>query len=109
MPLREALANAIIHAIARILENPSMLNCRRGPDEVSIAVKDEGKGFDIANVPDPRAPEDIRSLPGRGIHIIKALINEVRFEEGRAVIHMRNSVGEAPKLGEPSHEPRTPS
>jgi len=86
MPLREALANAIIHAIARILENPSMLNCRREPDEVSIAVKDAGKGFDIDNVPDPTAPEDIRSLPGRGIHIIKALINEVRFR-GRRSCH----------------------
>jgi serine/threonine-protein kinase RsbW len=86
-----------------------MLNCRREPDEVSIAVKDEGKESDINNVPDPKAPENIRSLHGRGIHIIKALINEVRFEEGGAVIHMRKSVGEAPKLGEPCHEPRTPS
>jgi hypothetical protein len=36
-----------------------------------------------------------RSLPR-----IKALMDEVRFEEGGAVIHMRKSVGEAPKLGD---------
>jgi serine/threonine-protein kinase RsbW len=59
--------------MVRIFENTSLLiNCRCEPDEVSIAVKDEGKGFDINNVPDPTAPENIRSVHGRGIHVIKA-------------------------------------
>ena len=45
--LREALANAVIHGNH---ENPRKLvyvRCRCKPDEVSIAVKDEGRGFDI--------------------------------------------------------------
>lgn len=56
---------------------------------MSIAVKDEGKGFDINNIPDPTAPENIGSVHGRGIHVIRALVDEVRFEEGGAVVHMR--------------------
>jgi serine/threonine-protein kinase RsbW len=98
--LREALANAIIHGNHGDRRKHVHVNCRCEPDEVSIAVKDEGKGFDFNNVPDPTAPENIRSVHGRGIHVIKSLMDEVRFEEGGAVIHMRKSVGDAPKLGE---------
>ena len=96
--LREALANAIIHGNHEDRRKHVHVTCRCEPDEVSIAVKDEGKGFDINNVPDPTAPENIVSVHGRGIHVIRALMDEVRFEEGGAVVHMRKSVGAAPKL-----------
>src|ERR1700720_794821 len=70
--LREALANAIIHGNHEHPRKHVHVTCRCEPDEVSIAVKDEGKGFDINNVSDPTAPENIRSVHGRGIHVIKA-------------------------------------
>jgi len=96
--LREALANAIIHGNHEDRRKHVHVTCRCEHDEVSIAVKDEGKGFDINNVPDPTAPENIRSVHGRGIHVIRALMDEVHFEEDGAVIRMRKSAGEAPKL-----------
>ena len=94
--LREALANAIIHGNHEDRQKHVHVTCRCEPGEVSIAVKDEGKGFDINNVPDPTAPENIGSVHGRGIHVMKALMDEVHFEEGGAVIRMRKSAGEAP-------------
>lgn len=90
--LREALANAIIHGN---LENPRKhvhVHCRRKRDEVSIAVKDEGRGFDINKMPEPTAPLDIGSVHGRGIYLMKTLMDEVRFVEGEVVVHMRKSV-----------------
>jgi serine/threonine-protein kinase RsbW len=96
--LREALANAIVHGNHEDRRKFVHVTCRCEPDEVSIAVKDEGKGFDVKNVPDPTAPENIGSLHGRGIQLMKALMDEVRFEEGGVVVHMRKSAGEAPKL-----------
>jgi serine/threonine-protein kinase RsbW len=96
--LREAMANAIIHGNHEDRRKHVHVSCRCEPGEVSIAVKDEGKGFDINNVPDPTAPENIGSVHGRGIHVIRALMDEVRFEERGAVIHMRKSATEAPKL-----------
>ena len=107
--LREALANAILHGNHEDRRKHVHVTCRCEPDEVSIAVKDEGKGFDIDNVPDPTAPENIGSVHGRGIHVIRALMDEVRFEENGAVIHMRKSAGEGPKLQQPSHKSRTRS
>jgi anti-sigma regulatory factor (Ser/Thr protein kinase) len=79
--------------IVRILEKHVHVSCRCEPDEVSITVRDEGQGFDINKVPDPTTPENIRSVHGRGIYVMKALMDEVRFEEGGAVVHMRKSAG----------------
>ena len=89
--LREALANAIIHGNH---ENPGKhvrVRCRCEPSEISIAVKDEGRGFDLNKIADPTAPENTRSVHGRGIYLMKALMDEVRFEEGGVVVHMRKS------------------
>jgi serine/threonine-protein kinase RsbW len=95
--LREALANAIIHGNHEDHRKHVHVTCRCEPDEVSIAVKDEGSGFDINTVPDPTARENVGSVHGRGILVMKALMDEVRFEEGGVVVHMRKSAGEAPK------------
>ena len=93
--LREALANAIVHGNH---ENPGKrvhVRWRCGPSEISIAVKDEGRGFDVNKIPDPTAPESTGSDHGRGIYLMKALMDEVRFEEGGVVVHMRKSTGQA--------------
>jgi serine/threonine-protein kinase RsbW len=87
--LREALANAIIHGNHEDRRKHVHVSCRCKPDEVSIAVKDEGEGFDTNHVQDPTAPENIGSVHGRGIHMIKALMDEVRFEERGAVVDMK--------------------
>ena len=95
--LREALANAIIHGNHEDRRKYVHVVCRCKPDEVSLAVKDEGSGFDVNAVPDPTARENIGSIHGRGILVMKAVMDEVRFEEGGIVVQMRKSVGEAPK------------
>ena len=93
--LREALANAIIHGNH---ENPGRhvhVRCRCEPSEISIAVKDEGRGFDLNKIADPTAPENNGSIHGRGIYLMKALMDEVRFEDGGVAVHMRKSTGKA--------------
>jgi serine/threonine-protein kinase RsbW len=91
--LREALANAIIHGNH---ENPRKhvnVRCHCKRDEVSIAVKDEGRGFDLNKIADPTAPENTGAVHGRGIYLMKALMDEVRFEEGGVVVRLRKSTG----------------
>lgn len=94
LALREALANAIIHGNHEERRRYVHVTCRCEPDEVSIVVRDEGKGFDFTRVPDPTDAENIKSVHGRGIHVMKALMDEVRFDNGGTVVHMRKSAGE---------------
>ena len=93
--LREALANAIIHGNHENPRKHVYVRCRCKPDEVSIAVKDEGRGFELDKIADPTAPENTGAVHGRGIYLMKALMDEVRFEEGGVVVHMRKSAGQA--------------
>ena len=93
--LREALANAIIHGNHENSGKHVHVRCRCEPTEISIAVKDEGRGFDVDTRTDPTAPENQGSIHGRGIYLMKALMDEVRFEEDGVVVHMRKSTGKA--------------
>ena len=93
--LREALANAIIHGNHENPQKQVYVRYRCEPDEVAIAVKDEGRGFDVNKIADPTAPENAGSVHGRGIYLMKALMDEVRFEEGGVVVHMRKRTGQA--------------
>ena len=92
--LREALANAIIHGNHENSGKHVHVRCRCEPTEISIAVQDEGSGFDVDRISDPTAPENTRSAHGRGIYLMKALMDEVRFQEGGVVVHMRKSTGQ---------------
>jgi serine/threonine-protein kinase RsbW len=53
-----------------------------------MTVRDEGRGFDFDNVPDPTTQAKISSSRGRGIYLMKAFMDEVRFEEGGSLVHM---------------------
>ena len=89
--LREALANAIIHGNHENPRKHVYVRCRCKPDEVSIAVEDEGRGFELNKIADPTAPENTGAVHGRGIYLMKALMDEVRFAEGGVVVRMRKS------------------
>src|SRR5260370_4013668 len=92
--LREALANAVIHGNHENPRKHVRVRFRCKPDEVSIAVKDEGRGFDINMIQNPTAPENRGSVHGRGIYLMKALMDEVRFEDGGVIVRMRKSVSQ---------------
>ena len=87
--LREALANAIIHGNHENPRKHVYVRFRCEPDEVSFAVKDEGRGFDMTKIADPTAPGNTGAIHGRGIYLMKTLMDEVRFEEGGVVVYMR--------------------
>jgi serine/threonine-protein kinase RsbW len=90
--LREALANAVLHGNHQDAEKKIQISCRiQCGGEVSIIVRDEGKGFDPAKVPDPTAIDNIESEHGRGIYLMRALMDEIRFEQGGTELHMRKS------------------
>lgn len=87
--VREALANAVVHGNHEDPRKHVLVHCRCDPDEISILVRDKGQGFDPDRVPDPTASENIQSTHGRGIYLMRAYMDEVRFEDGGRAVHMR--------------------
>jgi len=97
MALHEALVNAVMHGNG---ENPHKrvnVTCRCYVDgEVSITVRDQGKGFDSTALLNPISRENLLLTHGRGIYLMKTLMDEVSFDEGGAVVMMRKKSNTSP-------------
>jgi serine/threonine-protein kinase RsbW len=88
--LREALANAVIHGNRESFYKRVSVECSCYMDgEVMIKIRDEGQGFDCGAVPNPTTPENRLFAHGRGIYLMKMLMDEVSFENGGTVVCMR--------------------
>ena len=93
MALIEALENAVVHGNCEDPHKRVYVTCRCTPEgEVSITVQDEGQGFDTGTLPDPTASENRLRTFGRGIYLMKTLMDEVRFEQSGAVVSMRRQI-----------------
>jgi serine/threonine-protein kinase RsbW len=89
----EALANAVIHGNRENRDKNVDVTCRCSMDgEVLIIVRDQGTGFESSAVPDPTEPERLFLTAGRGLHLMRALMDEVSFEENGTVVRMRKRV-----------------
>jgi anti-sigma regulatory factor (Ser/Thr protein kinase) len=74
--LREALANSIVRGNHEDPGKHVYVSCCCVPDEeVSIVVRDEGSGFSNTEIFDPTAAEQLQSMHGRGICLMKSLMD----------------------------------
>lgn len=90
LALREALNNAVRHGSASNPRKRIHVTCRcNAQDGLWITVRDEGAGFNPARVPDPTAPENLERFSGRGLYMIRELMDEVKFRDRGREIHMR--------------------
>ena len=90
MALHEALVNAVMHGNGENSCKRVYVTCRCYVDgEVSITVRDQGKGFDSSALLNPTFRENLLLTHGRGIYLMKTLMDEITFEEGGAVVMMR--------------------
>jgi serine/threonine-protein kinase RsbW len=88
--LREALSNAVVHGSKndpnKIVQFCLACDPERG---LLIVVRDQGEGFDPAQIPSPVVGQNVFSDHGRGIFMINQLMDEVKYERGGTEIHMR--------------------
>lgn len=82
----ESVNNAIIHGNESNKDKNVFLTLNMEENTIVFNVSDEGNGFDYNSLPDPTAPENIDKPGGRGIFLMKALSDELSFEdEGKKV------------------------
>ena len=88
LALEEALVNAIKHGNKLDPAKKVVVEARVSADRVEIEIEDQGPGFDRASVPDPTAEENLCKCSGRGILLIEAYMNAVRWSQGGRRVHM---------------------
>ncbi len=84
----EAVNNAVIHGNCFKSDLDIDVEVLNIDDRLCFSVKDQGKGFDYTNLPDPTAPENIEKENGRGIFLIKNLADDLIFDEGGRVVNI---------------------
>ncbi|MDZ7374974.1 MAG: ATP-binding protein [candidate division KSB1 bacterium] len=78
--LTEALSNAIYHGNRLDPRKQVVIWVWIEPGQVKLRVKDEGEGFDPSALEDPLTPENLLRDRGRGIFILRALMDSVDFD-----------------------------
>jgi len=54
---------------------------RVSPETVTYIIRDEGRGFDVSSVPDPRNPDNLLKASGRGLMLIRTFMDDVSFND----------------------------
>src|SRR5215469_12495777 len=89
LAVQEALANAVVHGCKN--DPSSEVRCRLARDQkgrVVIIVTDPGPGFHPEIISDPKLAENLYADHGRGVYLIRQLMDEVSFENGGNQIRM---------------------
>ena len=89
LAVQEALVNAVVHGCRG--DSSKHVTCRMDVDpsgRILIMVSDPGPGFDVERLPDPKQQERMHHDHGRGVYLIRQLMDDVRFERGGRQIRM---------------------
>ncbi len=81
MVVREAVINAILHGNKKDPAKQVQVGFELNEESLRITIADEGPGLDPDTIPDPLAPENILRSSGRGIFLMKAIMDEVHFHQ----------------------------
>jgi len=79
--LAEALGNAIRYGNGEDPDRFVRVYVELGRDFVRIHVDDDGHGFDSSRVPDPTHPDNLEREDGRGLFVIRHLVDDVAFNK----------------------------
>jgi len=76
MSVRECMVNAVVHGNRYNARKKVHVMIQRTPDRLAVVIQDEGDGFDMAELPDPLANENLLRHSGRGLLLIQAFMDE---------------------------------
>jgi putative Holliday junction resolvase len=76
----EAATNAVVHGNKCQRSKKMRAVFVKKPCEISISVSDEGAGFDPSKVADPTDESNVFKESGRGIYIMKQVMDKVEFD-----------------------------
>jgi serine/threonine-protein kinase RsbW len=78
--VRECMVNAVVHGNRYNSRKKVRLTLTRSPGALALVVADEGDHFDIAELPDPLADENLLRHSGRGILLMQAFMDEFQIQ-----------------------------
>ena len=84
--LEETLTNAVKHGNNSDPSKVVKFDCKLNQRKIYVRVEDEGTGFDVRALPDPREPENQLTVSGRGVLLITHFATKVEWNERGNVV-----------------------
>lgn len=81
MAMEEAILNAIRHGNNCDIGKTVTVSIRLSPNEFAATIRDQGKGFDPASLPDPADDENLELNSGRGVKLIRNYMDQVTYNK----------------------------
>lgn len=78
--VREAVVNAIQHGNGADETKKVEVRFAMAPDGLVISVHDEGRGFEMVDLPDPRDADNLLKSSGRGIFYMRSFMDDVEYK-----------------------------
>jgi serine/threonine-protein kinase RsbW len=85
----ESVNNAIYHGNKQDLNKHVTIFAECKDDCLLVEVADEGTGFNYEDLPDPTLTENLRKEGGRGLFIIKNLVDQISFKNNGSIIQLK--------------------
>lgn len=79
--LTEALSNAMLYGNAHDPSKNVVIEVVMGPGRLQATIRDQGAGFDPTTIPDPTCPENLTRPCGRGLFLMRQLLDEVSYND----------------------------
>ncbi len=79
--LDEAFVNAVKHGNRHDTQKLVRITADLSSKEARFTIEDEGEGFNVSEIPDPRDPENLFKTSGRGVLLIYNIMDEVEYNE----------------------------
>jgi serine/threonine-protein kinase RsbW len=79
--LDEAFVNAVKHGNRNDPAKLLRVTAELSAHEAIFTIEDEGEGFDVRSIPDPRDPANLFKSNGRGVLLIYNIMDEVEYSE----------------------------
>lgn len=81
MAVREAAVNAVLHGNEYDPDKQITFSYENTGKSLIFVITDEGRGVDPDQLPDPREEENLLRGTGRGIFLIRSMMDEVHFRQ----------------------------
>ena len=98
MAVRECMVNAVVHGNRYNEHKKVHLSVNTDAERLTIRIADQGEGFDLLELPDPLAEENLLRHSGRGIFLIRAFMDDLQIRRagasGTEVILVKNRGGD---------------
>ena len=88
----EAVNNAMIHGNGLNPSKSVELLCECNNEQMEFVVRDEGDGFEPDTVPDPRMDSNLLKEGGRGVLIIRCMMDAVEFRRHKMGMELRLTI-----------------